>query len=393
MGEGSTIIVITCGDQRVEVPVTVKFPSANIPCTALSADPMEELTAVGETQQLTVTPTPGDTTDTITYASNDTTIVTVNETGLVTVVGEGSTVIVITCGSQQTNVPVTVKAPSVPCTGLTADSKVELTTTDQPWQLTVNVSPADTTDTVTYASNDPAVVTVNETGLVTPVGEGSTVIVITCGGQQTNVPVTVKTPSVPCTGVTAGPIAEFTAAGQTQALSVTVNPPDTTDTITYASGDPAVVTVNENGLVTAVGEGTASIVISCGGQQATVTAVVDLPDPQPDPQPEPQPEPPAEPNSPAGSGAAIEPKEVIELSTEQTTVSTVELAAAGQTKQLKVTLSPTDNPDTLTFTSNDPAVVTVDGSGLITVVGEGSTAVVITCGEKRIEVPIVVKFQ
>jgi len=391
VGEGSTTIVITCGQRQAEVTATVKFPAPTVPCTGLVANPIDEFTAAGQTQQLSVTVSPADTTDTVTYSSNDTAVVTVDEKGLVTAIGEGSTAIVITCGDQQIEVAATVKfpAPTVPCTGLVANPIDEFTAAGQTQQLNVTVSPADTTDTVTYSSNDTAVVTVDEKGLVTAVGEGSTAIVITCGDQRIEVAATVKfpPPTVPCTGLVANPIDEFTAAGQTQRLSVTVSPADTTDTLAFISSNPAVVTVDGNGLVTAVGEGSTAIVITCGDQRIEVTAVVNFPDP------------PAESETPSESGETIEPRDVpepvqtIDLSTEPTIVDTVELTAPGQTKQLKVTLAPTDSPDLLTFTSNDPTVVSVDSRGLITVVGEGSTVIVIAIGDRQIKVPVVVTFQ
>ncbi len=366
-------------------------PDPGIPCTALTVQPMGELTAIGQTWKLVVTTSPVNTTDTLTYASNNTAVVTVDSNGLVTAVGEGTTSIVITCGSQKAEVTATVKLPpvDVPCTGLAADPMQEFTAAGQTQQLNVTVSPADSTDTLAFTSNNTDVVTVDESGLVTAVGEGSTAIVITCGDQQIEVTATVKFPpvEVPCTGLTADPLQEFTAAGQTQQLNVTVSPADSTDTVAYISSDSAVVTVDESGIVTAVGEGNTAIVITCGGQRTEVTAVVNFP------------EPPTESETPSESGETVEPRdmpepeETIDLSTEPTIADKFELTAPGQTKQLKVTLSPTDNPDMLTFTSNDPTVVTVDSKGLITAVGEGSTVIVITIGEWQIEVPVVVKFQ
>ncbi len=383
VGEGSTSIVVTCGSQQIEVPVTVKAPT--VPCTGLTADSTVELTT-GQTWTLTVTVSPTDTTDTVAFSSSNPAIAAVDGNGLVTAVGEGSTSIVVTCGSQQVEVPVTVKAPTVPCTGLTADSTVELTT-GQTWTLTVTVSPTDTTDTVAFSSSNPAIAAVDGNGLVTAVGEGTASIVVTCGSQQVEVPVTVKAPTVPCTGLTVEPMeVSFTAAGQTQQLNVTVSPTDTTDTISYASNDPAVVTVDGNGLVTAVGEGSTSIVITCGGQQTNVTAAVNFPDPPVEPEPLIEPEAPAEPETPP------EPVGVIDLNLELTAVNTVELTV-GQTRRLKITVSPADNSDMLTFASNNPAIVTVDGNGLITAVGEGSTVIVIACSEKQIEVPVVVTVQ
>ena len=50
-------------------------------------------------------------------------------------------------------------------------------------------------------------------------------------------------------------------------LHVVVMPEDTTDEVTYLSEDETIVTVNADGRLTAVGEGTTNIVVTCGSQQ------------------------------------------------------------------------------------------------------------------------------
>lgn len=95
-----------------------------------------------------------------------------------------------------TTVPVETEATEstvagIPCTNLSVPGgKVELGK-DGKWLLNVQVHPADTTDELIYSSADEAIVTVDASGTVTAVGEGSTVINITCGSQQIKCNVTV----------------------------------------------------------------------------------------------------------------------------------------------------------------------------------------------------------
>lgn len=56
----------------------------------------------------------------------------------------------------------------------------------------------------------------------------------------------------------------------TETLVATPTPLDTTDQITWASSDTNIVTVN-NGVISAVGLGTATITVTCGQQTATCT--------------------------------------------------------------------------------------------------------------------------
>jgi cytoskeletal protein RodZ len=81
--------------------------------------------------------------------------------------------------------PTATTIPTIPCESLvlTSGGTVELTKPGQNWLLNVIVLPEDTTDVLTYSSSNPAVAVVNEDGRVTAVGEGETVITISCGSE------------------------------------------------------------------------------------------------------------------------------------------------------------------------------------------------------------------
>ena len=61
--------------------------------------------------------------------------------------------------------------------------------------------------------------------------------------------------------------------------------------------------------------------------------------------------------------------------------SVIALDAAGAQHQIGLKLIPEKTTDPVSFVSEDPAVVQVDESGLLTAVGSGQTTVTITCGE------------
>lgn len=72
-----------------------------IPCTGLALSPTTvSLTSVGATQQLTVTKTPADTTDTLTFVSSNPAIASVSDAGLITSLGVGTVTITVMCGTQ-----------------------------------------------------------------------------------------------------------------------------------------------------------------------------------------------------------------------------------------------------------------------------------------------------
>ena len=74
---------------------------------------------------------------------------------------------------------------------------------------------------------------------------------------------------IPCEALalTSGGSILFTEEGQMSLLNLVVIPSDSTDDLVYSSSDDNVATVNEEGRVTAVGEGEAVITITCGKRQ------------------------------------------------------------------------------------------------------------------------------
>lgn len=68
----------------------------------------------------------------------------------------------------------------------------------------------------------------------------------------------------------------LTEAAQTYQMLVTLDPTDTTDTLDFVSSDPTVATIDDNGVVTAVADGTALITVTCGKATAECTVVCTL---------------------------------------------------------------------------------------------------------------------
>lgn len=67
-----------------------------------------------------------------------------------------------------------------------------------------------------------------------------------------------------------------------------------------------------------------------------------------------------------------------------------QLTDATPTAQIQVTASPDNTTDSIRFVSDNPAVVTVSETGLITAVASGNATVTITCGNARIQCVVVV---
>lgn len=128
------------------------------------------------------------------------------------------------------------------------------------WQLTAAPVPAAfALPELTWTSADPAIATVDETGLVTMVSAGTTTVTVsTADGLSASCKVHVMARAV--TEVTLDRTEISLYGGETARLTAALAPENATNrTPIWSSSDPAVATVDETGLVTAVGTGTAVI--------------------------------------------------------------------------------------------------------------------------------------
>ena len=255
---------------------------------------------------------------------------------------------------------VTVKAKpveTVAVTGVTLD-KSELTLeAGRTVTLTATVAPADATDkSVTWASSNESVATVSANGKVTAVAEGAaTITVKTADGGFTKTCTVTVTPGttqpLPVTAVTLDKEKLALEVGGEATLVATVTPDNADDkTVTWTSSDSNIASVDENGKVTAVAAGTATITATAGNQTATCEVTV------------------TEKTSVTVTVTGVE--------LDQTTLT----AKEGDTlDKLVATVKPEDATNKkVTWQSSDTSVVTVDAEGNVTIVGKGSATITVT---------------
>ena len=141
--------------------------------------------------------------------------------------------------------------------------------------LSAEVTPEDATDAVTWSSSDASVATVDQNGNVTAVGVGTAAITATAGDYSATCEVTVTIPVIPVSGITLSQNAASLFVDEDMTLSAEVTPEDATDkTVTWSSSNASVATVDQNGNVTAVGAGTATITATAGDYSATCEVTV-----------------------------------------------------------------------------------------------------------------------
>ena len=327
-----------------------KEPQA-IKVTGITVNPTSLSLVEGETGNLTATISPADADDkTVVWDSSDKSIASV-ENGTVTALKAGSASITARSvdGGFTASCSVSVVAKTIDVASISL-SKEELTLTEGDSEtITATVKPDDATDkTVTWTSSDPAVATVDG-GKIEAVKEGVATITAKAGDKTATCKVTVEKKIIAVESVELDKTEVEMTEGDFVTLTATVKPDDATDkSVTWTSSDPAVATV-DGGKIEAVKEGTATITAKSGEKTATCQVTVK--------------------------------KKVIAVESVELDKTEVKLTE-GDSLTLVATVKPDDATDkTVTWTSSDPAVATVDG-GKIEAVKEGTATVTAKAGEK-----------
>src|SRR5205809_689996 len=201
-------------------------------------------------------------------------------TAVATAAATGSTTIAATSEGHSGTATLTVTAVTVPVASVTVSPASASVPVGQTVQLAATPKDANgnalSGRTVTWASSNSSVGTVNGSGLVTGVVAGATTITATSEGQSGTSVVTVA--PVPVASVTVSPAPASVQAGQT--VQLTATPKDangntlTGRTVTWASSNTSVGTVNASGLVTGVVAGSTTITATSEGKSGTSAVTV-----------------------------------------------------------------------------------------------------------------------
>lgn len=189
------------------------------------------------------------------------------------------------CGYKETATIPAIYIPSYPVTGIkVSPDTLTLNRKDETAQLTAEVIPSYADNTrVTWKSSDESVVTVDEKGKVTAVGNGTATITVTSvsGNYTATVAVTVKIP-VEIEKISIEAEKEtLTKLGETTELKVKIEPENAdAQKLIWKSENEMIAAVDENGKVTAIGNGTAIITVTTedGKNTASITITVKIPD-------------------------------------------------------------------------------------------------------------------
>ena len=205
---------------------------------------------------------------------------------------------------------------------------------------------------LTWSSNNLAVATIDaSSGTVTGVGAGQSAITVTAGGKVAQSTIKVL---LPILSIVATPDSFDLPLTSTRTINVSLVGPDgvalTNRLITWSSSSPNIAVVSTTGLVTAVSQGTATIVIRAGSKQANVRVRV-----------------------------VAEPATSVRITPNQAN----HVLRLTQSKQLTAECLNASQQvltgRTITWNSSNPLVATVSNSGLVTANATGQATITATC--------------
>ena len=216
---------------------------------------------------------------TVEWTSSDESVATVDATGMVVAVSAGEADITASVMDSKMSAvcKVTVK---VAAKDITVPDSLDVKLNDgSETTVEATVSPTDATDVkVSYASTDEAVATIDKDGRVQVLqpGECDIVTTLTQEGKKVVEKKTHIKAFYEVEGITLDKTEGILTAGNTVTLNATVLPEEIADEtiVTWTSSDEKVATVDENGKVTAIAAGEATITANAGEKSTTYKLTV-----------------------------------------------------------------------------------------------------------------------
>ena len=302
---------------------------------------------IGETVQLSATVKPSDATDqNITWSSTRQSVATVNGQGLVTALAEGRTTIKARIGGKTSSCIVKVSKEFVGVTSISLDKSSLSLIKGESETLVATVNPSNATHKiVSWSSSDTGVATVDPDGKVSAIANGSATITAQVDDIKATCSITV---TVPIESIALNITELALIKGQSETLIATIIPNDATEnTVIWGTTNSGIASV-ENGKVTAVGGGKATITAKAGNKVAYCIVTV------------------------------TSPVESVVLN--HTDVSLNE----GESLTLKATIIPKDaTVQTITWSSTDSSIATVDQNGTIQAIKQGTATIMAQAGDKN----------
>jgi uncharacterized protein YjdB len=360
VGANTISLVVTAedGDTDKTYTITVTRQQQTIAVSGVTLSQTEATLNINQTLQLQATVAPENATNkTVTWSSGNTAVATVNSSsGLVTAKAAGTAVITVTTadGSKKATCSVYVRSNNANLSAITLPYGIALSPSFIATTINYTVSVPYETETISVTgvpAHQNATVSGNVTDKQLNVGANNTVsLVVTAEDGVTKktytITITRQQQLIPVSEVIISPTAATLNAGQSLDIQHTVLPQDATNkAVSWYSDNPTIAAVDSYGRVTAKISGTATITVSTvdGAKQARCNITV------------------------------ITPVSGINLDVSSTKLD------MGKSLKLIATVQPVNADNQLVdWTSDNPAVATVDKDGLVFGKAEGVAVITAT---------------
>ncbi|MDB4293495.1 Ig-like domain-containing protein, partial [Maribacter sp.] len=356
ISEGPAVISASANDgSGVVGTANINVAPLNILVTVIVVSPSPRTITVGENLLMSTAIIPANATDqSVTWSSSDNSIASVDQSGQVTGNEIGSVTIsaVANDASGTSGIgTVTVTAADIALTGISLTPPAVSIVESDTQQMGITFIPNNATNQdVTWSSSDETITTVDTNGLVTAIAEGAATIIATSvanNGIFGTASITVTPAFIPVTGISVSPPTAAIDVNATSQFTALILPADATDQrVNWLSGNTAIATVDSDGLVTGIAEGSTTI-IAISAQNGTITAnaTIDV----------------TLPNVPV-TGLSVSPASTDLLE--------------GTTLNLIATVSPANATNqNLNWITSNSAIATVDGNGVVTALQPGPVSI------------------
>ncbi|MBR4444650.1 MAG: Ig-like domain-containing protein [Solobacterium sp.] len=322
-----------------------------VPVTSVTLNKNHLSLHIGEQETLAAEVLPEDASDrSVTWESSDPSVASVDENGTVTAHAYGTADITATSSDEQFSDTCTVEVINRSAESVSLNKQAITLKKGEQETLIATVLPQDADDkTVTWTSSNATVASVDSNGKITAHQSGTAVITVKTndGGYTAECTVTVITP---VTGVSLNKNNLTLPEGGTETLTAAISPEDADDqTVTWTSSDAAIAAVDNNGKVTAIKSGTAVITVQTNDGSYTAKCSVTV----------------------------TKKEEPVYVSS--VTLNKKELTLkAGKSETLTATVLPENAEDkSVTWTSSDAAIASVDSNGKVTAQKSGTAVITV----------------
>jgi len=294
------------------------------------------------------------------WSSNNTAVATVSSTGVVTAISAGTATIRATAADgsgSSSSCTVTVRITTIFVTSITLNATSLSLDVGNKFTLTGKVLPTNATNrTSTLYSSNPAVATVSPTGVITAISPGTANITARLNdgsGVMATCVVTVNQPIVLVSSISLSSSSLTLDINGSATLGSTVLPENATNkTVTWASSNVAVATVDSSGVVDAISAGTSTITATANDGSGKV-----------------------------GSCLVTVREPVVLVSSISLSSNNLTLDVGGNSILIATILPENATDKTYNWSSSNTAVATVSSAGVVDAISAGTATITATAND------------